>query len=366
MAANRYAGIARGFMLATALSVTLGGCVSAEYQKVADRKSKRGGVPMANSTSATADVMPVTGTVKPVTMASNSANTGLEVPPVMSVQATQNTLLNATPASGIGSPSTILPGPQQVASAGSTDPLATTASDSGIELAFAPPAHVTVPLPRPDIIAAANSLPMPTGADEVKSAAIAGTEPGNSAVKDVENLEQRLASADPAPDNMNPLTFIAIPTPRPGPNSMGLEAYANTPSMMALDAFDTSSPEKFEATPLAPNDKLQSLIKKYAELYQVPEALVHRVVKRESNYNPAAYSLGNYGLMQIRYNTARGLGYTGSPTGLFDAETNLKYAVKYLRGAFMVAENNHDNAVRLYARGYYYDAKRKGMLHLLQ
>ena len=43
-------------------------------------------------------------------------------------------------------------------------------------------------------------------------------------------------------------------------------------------------------------------------------------------------------------------------------ETNLKYAGRYLRGAYLVAEGDHDLAVRYYARGYYYDAKRKGML----
>ena len=66
--------------------------------------------------------------------------------------------------------------------------------------------------------------------------------------------------------------------------------------------------------------------------------------------------------MQIRHETARGMGYKGTAQGLLDAETNLKYAVKYLRGAYMVADGNHDLAVRFYARGYYYDAKRKGML----
>jgi hypothetical protein len=34
---------------------------------------------------------------------------------------------------------------------------------------------------------------------------------------------------------------------------------------------------------------------------------------------------------------------------------------KYLRGAWLVSDSSEDNAVRLYARGYYYDAKRKGM-----
>nr|MDH4439228.1 lytic transglycosylase domain-containing protein [Rhizobium sp.] len=75
---------------------------------------------------------------------------------------------------------------------------------------------------------------------------------------------------------------------------------------------------------------------------------------------------GNYGLMQIRYNTAKAMGYDGPADGLFDAETNIKYAVKYLKGAWLVADTDHDNAVRLYARGYYYDAKRRGMLHLTQ
>ena len=90
--------------------------------------------------------------------------------------------------------------------------------------------------------------------------------------------------------------------------------------------------------------------------------LVRRVVKRESNFNPSAYNGGHYGLMQIKPATARTMGFRGEPRGLLDAETNLTYAVKYLRGAYMVADGNHDRAVRFYASGYYYDATRRGML----
>ncbi len=90
--------------------------------------------------------------------------------------------------------------------------------------------------------------------------------------------------------------------------------------------------------------------------------LVRRVVKRESNFYPGAYNHGHWGLMQIKHATARGMGYDGSARGLLDAETNLKFAVKYLRGAWMVADGNPDLADRLYQRGYYYDAKRKGLL----
>ena len=107
---------------------------------------------------------------------------------------------------------------------------------------------------------------------------------------------------------------------------------------------------------------IDELITKYAALYGIPESLLHRVVKRESTYNPRAYNNGHYGLMQIKYATARSMGYEGPAEGLFDAETNIKYAGKYLRGAWMVADDKTDGAVRLYAAGYYYHAKRKGLL----
>lgn len=108
--------------------------------------------------------------------------------------------------------------------------------------------------------------------------------------------------------------------------------------------------------------EVDRLIAKYAFLYEVPEDLVRRVVRRESTFNPRAYNRGHWGLMQIKHATARGMGYSGPAAGLFDAETNLKYAVKYLRGAWLVADGDAERADRLYQRGYYYDAKRKGLL----
>ncbi|MBA3447923.1 MAG: lytic transglycosylase domain-containing protein, partial [Pseudaminobacter sp.] len=108
--------------------------------------------------------------------------------------------------------------------------------------------------------------------------------------------------------------------------------------------------------------ELDALIARYAAHYDVPEALVRRVVKRESNFRPAARNGPYWGLMQIRHDTARGMGFRGPASGLLDAETNLKFAVKYLRGAYLVAGGDHDQAVRFYSRGYYYDAKRRGLL----
>jgi len=106
---------------------------------------------------------------------------------------------------------------------------------------------------------------------------------------------------------------------------------------------------------------LDGMIARHAAAEGVPEALVHRVVIRESRYHPHVVGRGGaMGLMQIKYSTARAMGYTGSPSGLLDPDTNLTYAVKYLAGAYHVAHGNSDRAVMNYARGYYASAKREG------
>jgi len=111
-----------------------------------------------------------------------------------------------------------------------------------------------------------------------------------------------------------------------------------------------------------PHGAIDGLVAHYAAAYNVPEHLVHRVIVRESKYDSAARNGPYYGLMQISAATARGMGYGGEAAGLLDAETNLRYAVRYLAGAYMTAGGNEDRAVQFYARGYYYDAKRLGLL----
>lgn len=120
-----------------------------------------------------------------------------------------------------------------------------------------------------------------------------------------------------------------------------------------------------ESTPsdmTSPRAKLDVLIAKHAKQNGIPEALVRRVIVRESRYNPRAIGKGGaLGLMQIKHATARGLGYSGPASGLLDAETNLTYAVRYLAGAYRAAEGNADRAVAYFAKGYYYVTKRKAL-----
>jgi soluble lytic murein transglycosylase-like protein len=157
-----------------------------------------------------------------------------------------------------------------------------------------------------------------------------------------------------------PDTVTVVPTSfEPNPDALAAFAEAPEPRVVATEAVFT--PNAF-AKADTPKGDIDGLIVKYAAVYEVPVDLVRRVVKRESTFNPLAYNRGHWGLMQIKHATARGMGYMGPAKGLLDAETNLKYAVKYLKGAWLVAAGNADLADRLYQRGYYYDAKRKGLL----
>ena len=106
----------------------------------------------------------------------------------------------------------------------------------------------------------------------------------------------------------------------------------------------------------------ESMVATHAAANNVPEALVHRVIVRESKYHPGLVGRGGtIGLMQIKLATARGLGYTGDAAGLRDPDTNLTYGVKYLAGAWRAANSDHARAMHYYASGYYYVAKRQRM-----
>jgi len=115
--------------------------------------------------------------------------------------------------------------------------------------------------------------------------------------------------------------------------------------------------------PLDANGNLDALIARHAAANNVPEDLIRRVIKRESGGNPHIVSKDNFGLMQIKLATARGLGYSGTAEGLRDPDTNLTYAVKYLAGAYRAANGDHHRAMAYYASGYYAVAKRQRLAH---
>ncbi len=135
---------------------------------------------------------------------------------------------------------------------------------------------------------------------------------------------------------------------------------------LLLAACGAPAPEVSRAaTPdLYPGEapEMRRLVQRYAAKHQIPEALLHRVIQRESDYRPRARNGPYWGLMQVLPQTARTMGFRGSPEDLLDPEVNLTYAGRYLRGAWKVADGDIDRAVMWYARGYYYEARDRCML----
>lgn len=119
-----------------------------------------------------------------------------------------------------------------------------------------------------------------------------------------------------------------------------------------------------KAIPLHPNEtpELRASINHWADHYELPRSLVHRLVVRESTHRPKARNGPYWGLLQILPATARSMGFDGPNADLLDADTNLEYGLKYLSGAYLVADGDPDRAIFLYAKGYYPEAKAAGLL----
>lgn len=82
--------------------------------------------------------------------------------------------------------------------------------------------------------------------------------------------------------------------------------------------------------------KYDELIRKWAGKYGLHPAFVKAIIKAESSFNPLAYRAepalqdASYGLMQILFTTAKGIGYQGHPEGLYDPDLNIQFGAKYL------------------------------------
>jgi hypothetical protein len=93
------------------------------------------------------------------------------------------------------------------------------------------------------------------------------------------------------------------------------------------------------------------LIEAVARDHGIDPALVHAVVKAESNYRPRATSqAGARGLMQVMPATGRDLG-VASAARLFDPQANLEAGVKYLKSLLARFDGDLPTAIAAYNAG---------------
>lgn len=153
------------------------------------------------------------------------------------------------------------------------------------------------------------------------------------------------AAATAAPEAAAAQAAEGVPFPRPAPTRVSALA---SPIGGETEIRMTGRVASGRAMP----GDLAALIAAKADEHGIPHALAHAVVRVESNYNPRLSSRGNLGLMQIKYGTARALGFRGTAQQLFDPATNLEWGMRYLAGAHKLAHGDVCHTILKYAGGH--------------
>jgi soluble lytic murein transglycosylase-like protein len=91
--------------------------------------------------------------------------------------------------------------------------------------------------------------------------------------------------------------------------------------------------------------------------FNLPPGLLASICYTESKYDVTVIhkddgGSDSIGVCQIKYDTAKDLGFTGTQTQLLGAETNIYYAAKYLHKQLLRYPNNNVKAIIAYNMGH--------------
>jgi soluble lytic murein transglycosylase-like protein len=141
-----------------------------------------------------------------------------------------------------------------------------------------------------------------------------------------------------------------------------VEARSKKPRYTQLTSKRVKSKAAFAAAIPAGRGHVVAMIKARAAGYGVPAWFALRIAKIESNYNPRARGrAGEYGVFQLKCQTARGLGFRGACSNLLNASTNVNWGLKHLgaavrssRGNLKLAASKHNGGLgrKSLVRGY--------------
>ncbi len=123
----------------------------------------------------------------------------------------------------------------------------------------------------------------------------------------------------------------------------------STRKLRSVAALRVSRP----AAGTAGHANVVSMIQQMAPSAGVPTWFALRIAHVESNYNPTLRgAAGEYGVFQIKCQTAKGIGYSGPCSGLADARTNVRWGLKHLslainssRGNLRMAASKHNGGL---------------------
>ncbi|MBB4039279.1 soluble lytic murein transglycosylase-like protein [Microvirga flocculans] len=207
--------------------------------------------------------------------------------------------------------------------------------------------------------AAAEEASAPVEEDAAEAADAKKT--AKAAAPKKEAVASKPVSGKPVPDKSAP----AKPQPAEPEAAEAKEEGAQAEEVAAGEAGETDA-EQTASLPAAPVDPklrlrpsdsqrataMKPLIARYAAENGLPYELADAIVRLESRYNPGARNGPHMGLTQINFRTAQSLGYQGAAAGLLDAETNLRYGLKYLARAYKLAGGDTCGTILRYQFGH--------------
>lgn len=102
------------------------------------------------------------------------------------------------------------------------------------------------------------------------------------------------------------------------------------------------------------DNEVVTLVTQEARYNGIDPAFALAIAEQESGFRCRIVSgHGAYGVMQIKYRTAKSVGYKGSPKGLLDCKTSIKYGMIYLKLAVTKARGDLCVASNYYNKGLY-------------
>lgn len=98
--------------------------------------------------------------------------------------------------------------------------------------------------------------------------------------------------------------------------------------------------------------KLTAIADRHASKAGIPSELVRAVIRVESDWDvDLTGHSGEIGLMQIRPETARDIGFKGDDAELYNPETNIRWGVSYLAAGYKLANGDLCRTILKYNAG---------------
>ncbi len=135
---------------------------------------------------------------------------------------------------------------------------------------------------------------------------------------------------------------------------LSLSALFSNTSLASHEAQPSRAPRTQGIEPDAGTKlKLMRIADRQAANAGIPADFLRAIIRVESDWDAELTGFaGEIGLMQIKPETARDMGFRGEDSALYDPETNIRWGAAYLAAAYKLAKGDLCQAVLKYNSGH--------------